>query len=74
MSNKKTSFKNWSSFDKKAVSFMIGMLAFCGACTALYIKEKNYKHAVFQGTGATINTACAIKMIRQARKSAAERN
>ncbi len=74
MSNKKTSFKNWSSFDKKAVSFVIGMLAFCSACTALYIKEKDYKHAVFQGTGASINTVLVIKMIRQARKSATERN
>ena len=71
---KNNSFKNWSKSDKRAVSFAVGMVAFCGALTALYFKEKDYKHAIFQGTGASINTVLVIKMIRQARKSATERN
>ena len=66
--NKKVSIKNWSKFDKSAISFGIGMVAFCGALTALYAKEKDYKHAVFQGTCTAINATCAVKMIQKAQK------
>ena len=71
---KNNSFKNWSKSDKRAVSFAVGMVAFCGALTALYFKEKDYKHAIFQGTCTAINATCTMKMIQKAQKEARERN
>ena len=71
---KKTSFKNWSKFDKAAVSFVLGMVAFCGVCTSLYLKEKDYRHVAFHGACTLINAACATKIVHDARKQAKERN
>ena len=68
MSSKEASFKNKSEFDKKVLFFMIGMVAYCGTLTALCIKEKDYKHAAFQGVCTAINATCTAKMIRDARK------
>ena len=66
--NKKTSFKNWSKLDKTTVSFVLGMASFCAVVTGLHIQETDYTRATFQGTCAAINTICAAKLIRDARK------
>ena len=68
MKNKKVS----SKINKVALSYVLGMMAFCAVLTGLNYKAGKKKWTMIQAGCTAVNAACAAKLIRDGLKKKRE--